>query len=135
MDYRKYLNLYRDWAKGVSDRHSNLDFVQRYMNPVGQPKIDNPDGSISTHLMSWSDGDPGDYYVHPTLQRSQSDPRRLEPLGPRERPRESILFHEPNQADLFSKIYKTYPRPQGSLDDELNAYELLRKVLQSYGKR
>ncbi len=43
-----------------------MNFVQRYRSPSKFPVLDNGDGSISTHRMSWAEADNG-YIAYPTI--------------------------------------------------------------------
>lgn len=48
------------------------EFIDRIYNPDKYPFIMNGDGSISTHRMSAEQGDDGNWYVFPTIQRMQN---------------------------------------------------------------
>jgi len=47
--------------------NQNKNFVQRILNPDQYPKINNPDGSYSTHRMSYVTNDRGQAHVFPTI--------------------------------------------------------------------
>lgn len=88
--------------------NNQKDFVQRILNPYGQPQIANPDGSFSTHLMSTAESD-GRFYAYPLIMRGEGGGlvnygddafRRAIDSG------EFIEFPSQEEADWFSKNYK-----------------------------
>jgi len=51
--------------KNILEQHRNVPFVNR-MFKSDAPRIVNPDGSVSSHLLGWGEQD-GKYYVYPSL--------------------------------------------------------------------
>ena len=51
---------------GPIDLNTQLNFEQRVLNPNKHPVINNPDGSVSTHKMSYGEVD-GKYVAFPTI--------------------------------------------------------------------
>ena len=99
-------------AQAILDANVDKDFVQRVNEIAGGsktfPRIDNPDGSISTHLMSWGEGD-GNYYVYPNIHRD--DEGNLKDYGKDAfrqamKTGEFIQFDTAEEADWFSQNYK-----------------------------
>ena len=69
---------YELMSKVLSQRNKNLNWVDRGLNPDNYGKIDNKDGSFSTHRLAYSTGDHGEAYVYPTI--IQNDKGELEEL-------------------------------------------------------
>lgn len=69
---------YESMSKVLSQRNKHLNWVERGLNPDKYPKIDNGDGSFSTHRLAYSTGDNGEAYVYPTI--IQNDKGELEQL-------------------------------------------------------
>ena len=65
-------------SKVLSQRNKHLNWVDRGLNPDNYPKIDNQDGTFSTHRLAYSTGDNGEAYVYPTI--IQNDKGELEQL-------------------------------------------------------
>ncbi|MCA9495374.1 MAG: hypothetical protein KC589_00390 [Nanoarchaeota archaeon] len=65
-------------SKVLSQRNKHLNWVDRGLNPDKYPKIDNQDGTFSTHRLAYSTGDNGEAYVYPTI--IQNDKGELEQL-------------------------------------------------------
>jgi len=89
-------------------KHKNLLFVQRILHRDKYPVLDNKDGSISTHSMSYSSGD-GKYYVYPTVVMGKD--KKLKRLKGKEawehsKTNGAIPFDTEEEADNFSKNYK-----------------------------
>lgn len=93
-------------ARGVIQANSHLNFVQRALNPQSWPKVDNEDGSYSTHRMGWSEDDQGPF-VYPTIvfDEQTKSLRKMEPMEAARHAIESgelIRFDSPDDADWFS---------------------------------
>lgn len=57
---------------------TTLNFEQRILNPNSYPKIQNGDGTFSTHRMAWG-GDEGNYMAYPTIvQQPDGQLQRLD---------------------------------------------------------
>lgn len=56
---------------------TQLNFEQRVLNPNSYPKIQNDDGTYSTHRMAWG-GDPGNYMAYPTIVQQGDQLTRLD---------------------------------------------------------
>ncbi len=80
-----------------------MNFVQRYRSPSKFPVLDNGDGSISTHSMSWGEVDDG-YVAFPTVVQKGD---KLERLSGREAFRYAIENKEFMRFDnaLDAKAY------------------------------
>lgn len=101
-----------DYEKALSILKKNTDkgFVKRILNKENSPVLDNGDGTVSTHSMSWGEAD-GRYFVYPTvlvtgdgtLKRfSNKDAwRNVMKTG------NYIEFDSPEEADWFSRRYKS----------------------------
>jgi hypothetical protein len=59
-------------SKGLNAKYSNLNWVQRGLNPDNYPTIKNEDGSFSTHKLSYSTGDNGEAYIFPTIIQDEA---------------------------------------------------------------
>lgn len=95
----------------VMQQNKDKNFVQRMMSPEMHPVINNPDGSISTHEMSWSEVDNGRAIAYPNIiQDAKSG--KLVRLAPDQaikhamETKQAILFDDPRQAEHFTKNYK-----------------------------
>tara|TARA_R110000782_G_scaffold103381_4_gene190850 strand:+ start:90 stop:3440 length:3351 start_codon:yes stop_codon:yes gene_type:complete len=55
-----------DWSEKLK-QNSGMNFVQRAINPNIFPRINNADGSVSTHLMAAEVDENGDWYAFPTI--------------------------------------------------------------------
>lgn len=69
---------YEAMSKVLSQRNKSLNWVERGLNPDKYGKIDNGDGTFSTHRLAYSTGDNGEAYVYPTI--IQNDKGELEQL-------------------------------------------------------
>jgi hypothetical protein len=58
---------YEAMSKVLSKRHKHLNWVQRGLSPDNYPSISNPDGTVSTHKLSYVTGENGEAYVYPTI--------------------------------------------------------------------
>jgi len=102
--------LERAYLDSVLASNKRLNFVKRVMAPDQYPVIANPDGSYSTHRMSWSDTDKGGGIVYPNIvQRDGGDLVELPPDDAHKYAIENgeyIPFDRPEDADWFSQNYK-----------------------------
>lgn len=90
------------------ESHKDLDFVQRILEPEKYPVIDNPDGSVSTHLMSWSNID-GRNIVYPLIRNEGGELRKYDHGEAMLRALSSgeyLEFKTSEEADAFSREYK-----------------------------
>jgi len=100
----------QDVAK-ILEANKNKTFVQRILHKDKYPTLKNEDGSSSTHSMAWSEVD-GKYIVYPTVLYGGGD--KMKRFGDKEAvplAMESgnyIEFDNPEQADWFSREYKSY---------------------------
>jgi hypothetical protein len=69
---------YEAMSKVLSQRNKHLNWVERGLSPDNYPKIDNKDGSFSTHKLAYGTGDKGEAYIYPTI--IQNDNGELEQL-------------------------------------------------------
>lgn len=100
-EYQKVMRILR--------QHGDKNFVRRIMDPNIYPRIKNPDGTYSTHLMSVSEAD-GRHYVYPLIQQDEKgDLIQMEPQDAFRRAMEqgeAIEFYDPDEAEWFSRRYK-----------------------------
>ena len=90
----------------------NLDkpMVKRIVDKDIYPVLENEDGTVSTHSMSWGDAE-GKYYVYPTVVQKGDKLERLDSDKAFQRAikdRDYIEFDSPDEADWFSKNYKRF---------------------------
>jgi hypothetical protein len=91
---------------------SNTDkkFVKRILNPEKYGRLDNKDGSHSTHSMAWGSVDGGKYMVFPTVVTINGKLKRLkgkEAFKYAVKNKEGIIFDDKKEAAWFSKNYKS----------------------------
>ncbi len=90
--------------------NADKSFVKRVMNPKNYGVLKNPDGSISTHSMSWGEDDQGKVYVYPTvLMEKDGSLRRYsdnEAWRHTQATGNFIEFPSREKADWFTKNYK-----------------------------
>lgn len=94
-------------SKVVTMRNQNLNWVQRGLNPDLSPKINNPDGSSSTHELAWGSGENGSAFVYPTIiQGNNGGLQRLsgeDAWNHAVENRTAIRFKSPTLAEFYSK--------------------------------
>ncbi len=91
-----------------------MNFVQRYRSPSKFPVLDNGDGSISTHSMSWGEVDDG-YVAFPTVVQKGD---KLERLSGRDAFRYAI---ENNEFMRFDNDLDAKGDAEGDDEDEWGA--------------
>ena len=62
----------------ILSQNVQKDFVYRALYPEQSPKLDNGDGSVSTHSMAYATGENCRAYVYPTVVRSGNGLVRLD---------------------------------------------------------
>lgn len=92
-------------------RNKEKNFVQRALNPHIFPRINNPDGSVSTHLMSAEVDEDGNWMVFPTITQGKDGKLTKRDLRDAQRyaieSGEHISFGKDKDAAInFSKLYK-----------------------------
>lgn len=101
-------------VRQILSENLSKDFVKRVIQPGKYPRINNPDGSHSTHLMAWTTvGEPGKekYIVYPSIVHNRQT-GRMTKLSGREaveyamKTGEYIEFDDASKAEWFSKNYK-----------------------------
>lgn len=106
-------------ADDIMQANKNLNFVQRYINADTSPKITNPDGSVSTHLMAYENMDDGTPIVFPTI--IQGTDGKLKKLG----------HEEAKQYAIKNKQYIAFPNTpagnQQAADFAANGYKLAKQ--------
>jgi hypothetical protein len=96
------------------NQNARVPFVKRILFPDRSPVVPDPEDPtgkrVMTHKMSWSEAD-GNVYAYPSVMvdetgvlRDYGDAAFDEAL----RRRDFIRFDSPEQADWFTKNYKTY---------------------------
>lgn len=96
----------------ILHRNKDKNFVRRILDPQAYPTLDNKDGSHSSHSMAWSDSPDGKYIVYPTVVYDEQT-KKLRRLGDKQAYEhavstgEMIEFDTPDEADWFSKKYKS----------------------------
>ena len=115
-DYAKELEERRDTRKveNILRANRSKDFVKRILNPEKYPVIKNYKGSGmgASHQMSWGETDTKrgrKYRVFPNIVHNKGS---LKDLGAKAykhalSTKEYIQFNTPEEADWFSKKYKT----------------------------
>lgn len=97
-------------------RNNSKRFVQRIMLPFKAPVAvddEDPKGKrVMTHKMAWGEAD-GKFYVYPTVMEDPENKGALKNYGKAAfdeamRRRDFITFDKPEDADWFSKNYKSY---------------------------
>ena len=102
-------NSETDYIRDLFQKNIDKDFVRRALYPEQSPKLDNGDGTVSSHSMAWATGEGGKAYVYPTVVRSGE---RLIRLGDNEAWQhaastgEFIEVDSAAKADWLSKRYK-----------------------------
>ena len=88
---------------------SPADFMTRLRNRDTR-RIDNPDGTHSTHLMSWATDEKNRAIVFPEIQPDETGVLRNYGEGALDRAieRKDTLMTTPELADWFTRNYKTY---------------------------
>ena len=88
---------------------SNADFMKRLRDRDAR-RIDNPDGTHSTHLLGWATDDQNRAIIFPGIQ--PDDDGNLKDYGDkaldRAVERQDTLMTTPELADWFTQNYKTY---------------------------
>lgn len=88
---------------------SQADFMSRLRNK-DKRRINNPDGSHSTHLLGWATDEKNRAIIFPEIQPDEKGNLRNYGEGALERAieRRDTLMTTPELADWFTKNYKTY---------------------------
>lgn len=88
---------------------STADFMSRLRNKDPR-RINNPDGTHSTHLMSWATDDQNRAIVFPEIQPDENGNLRNygDKALDRAIERKDTLMTTPELADWFTQNYKTY---------------------------
>ena len=58
---------YESMSKVLTERNRHLNWIDRGLNPDKYPVMNNEDGTVSTHLLSYVTGDNGEAYIYPTI--------------------------------------------------------------------
>jgi hypothetical protein len=88
-------------------KNQDKKFVKRIINRSPM-KLDNKDGTHSTHSMAYSEAE-GKFYVYPTVIETEGELKRLkseEAWKHAKDKKEFIRFDSKDEADWFSKNYK-----------------------------
>ncbi len=103
----------KNWLDYVLIKNGSRRFVHRILFPDKSPVAtdDEDPKNVMTHKMAWGESD-GTYYVFPTVME---DPETGELKNYKEsafdealKRRDFISFDNPDDADWFSKHYKSY---------------------------
>jgi len=93
-----------EWLTKAIENNKNLDFVKRMIHPGDYPVINNPDGSVSTHKMSYaSKGDK--FIVYPTIVNKDGELIEMssqDAMNYAVKNKQYIEFDDENKAELFS---------------------------------
>ena len=112
-------------------KHRNKDFINRIINVNDFPVLENRDGSVSTHSMSYGESD-GKYYVFPTVVIEGGKAMRLGPDTAWVRAMTSgdfLEFDSEQDAADFSKEYKSFMPLFESSKEEFPKKETIWKDL------
>jgi hypothetical protein len=94
----------------ILNQHSDKLFVQRILNPDDYPRLDNEDGTVSSHSMAWGTNGDGKHFVYPTVVMNRSGVlQRLSDDDAWDNSRKTgnyIEMPSEEKADWFSKKYK-----------------------------
>jgi hypothetical protein len=91
-------------------KNKNKDFINRIINVNDFPTLENRDGTVSTHSMSYGESD-GKYYVYPTVVYRDGKMQRLGPDTAWSVAFETgdyLVFDNEKDASDFSKEYKQF---------------------------
>ena len=88
---------------------SNADFMRR-LRTKDKRRIDNPDGTHSTHLLGWATDDRNRAIIFPGIQPDEDGNLKDYGDGALDRAieRQDTLMTTPELADWFTRNYKTY---------------------------
>lgn len=107
-------NADQTWLNEQLTRNNGKRFVQRILFPDRAPVApdDEDPKRVMTHKMAWGEAD-GKYYVYPTVMEDPESKGGLKNYGKGAfdeamRRRDFIVFDKPEDADKFSKNYKSY---------------------------
>ena len=102
------------WLEETLARNNSKRFVKRILLPFNSPVApdDEDPKRVMTHKMAWGEAD-GKYYVYPTVMEDPESKSGLKNYGKEAfkeaiRRRDFIVFDKPEDADKFSKTYKSY---------------------------
>lgn len=104
------------WLEETLARNNSKRFVKRILllfnSPVAVDDEDPKGKRVMTHKMAWGEAD-GKFYVYPTVMEDPENKGALKNYGKAAfdeamRRREFIVFDKPEDADKFSKTYKSY---------------------------
>jgi hypothetical protein len=95
--------------RDILNANQKVPFVQRILKPLDYPVLKNPDGSVSTHSMSYGEAD-GKYYVYPTVMMNSAGSLQRYPDNEAWRRASGtgniIEFKTENEAKWFTENYK-----------------------------
>jgi hypothetical protein len=94
----------RSAIQSTLDANKDVPFVRRVNNPEVHPRSPNPDGSVSTHLMSSGEAD-GKYYAYPNMTVNRGKGKTPSPKGGLKKRDGRDAFHHA----LKSKNYIEFP--------------------------
>lgn len=109
-------NADQTWLNEQLTRNNSKRFVQRILFPDRAPVVpddEDPTGKrVMTHKMAWGESD-GKYYVYPKVMEDPESKGALKNYGKDAfkeaiKRRDFIVFDKPEDADKFSKTYKSY---------------------------
>jgi len=96
------------WISSIINANKDKTFIDRLINRQNYPVINNPDGTYSTHLMSYvSAGDK--YHVFPTILWDGENLQKLDWETAYKYSKQTgnyLEFDTPEQAETFTKRYK-----------------------------
>lgn len=104
-------SAFREWLMSTLNANNQRPFVRRILFPDTAPvSVDDEDPSqVMTHKMAWAEAD-GKYYVYPTVMEDAGELRNYGDAAFDEalKRRDYITFDNPEDAERFTKGYKTY---------------------------
>jgi hypothetical protein len=65
------LQDFKDRSATLNDKNKSINWVNRGLNPDKNLVINNDDGSVSTHRLTWGEDDKGNAFVYPTIVQDQ----------------------------------------------------------------
>jgi hypothetical protein len=112
----------------VLEKNKNLPFVQRILYPQQSPvAIDDEDSEgkrVMTHKMEWGEAD-GNYYAYPRVMEDESGKLKDykgSAFKEASRRGDILKMQTPEQADWFTKNYKSYWDSIGFVPQETKSY-------------
>lgn len=103
-------SLTPEYVQAILGQNSGLNFVQRYQDPALWPVVQQPNGQVSTHIMtSGNEGSEGSVFptlIWDPLSKSMIQLTGAEAAAYAKRTGERINFRDAGDATFFGAHYK-----------------------------